>query len=97
MEKRHKVTMLDVYVKEKKHCNVMKYLDVAALSIEITIISLLSSVPNKNVMEIMFIILSSLGASLNLTNLMELIVEKNKWQQKIDELKDQEENQSRSR
>ena len=78
MEKRHKVTMLDVYVKEKKRCNVMKYLDVAALSIEITIISLLSSVPNKNVMEIMFIILNSLGASLNLTNLMELIVDKNK-------------------
>ena len=78
MEKRHKVTMLDVYVKEKKRCNVMKYLDVAALSIEITIISLLSSVPNKNVMEIMFIILSSLGASLNLTNLMELKINGNK-------------------
>ena len=43
------------------------------------------------------ILVTSITISLSTSNLIEAIVEKYNLQQKIDELKDQEENQSRSR
>ena len=97
MEKRHQVTNLEKYEENKKGCNILKYVSVAALAIQITLLSIELSVPAKNVKDIIVIILSSLFMPVSLSNLIDATVEKYYTQQKIDELKDQEENQSRSR
>ena len=97
MKKRHQVTKLEKYEENKKGCNIFKYVSVATLAIQITLLSLELSVPAKNVKDIIVIILSSLFMPVSLSNLIDATVEKYYTQQKIDELKEQEENQSRSR
>ncbi len=95
MEKRHQVTKLEKYEENKKNCNVRQYVSVSSLAIGILVTSL--NLPAESVKDYIISILGSITISLSTSNLIEAIVEKYNLQQKIDELKDQEENQSRSR
>ena len=97
MEKRHKVTNLEKYEKNKKFWNIIQYINVAIFAIQITLLSLELSVPYKNIRDIIALVLTSLFMPLSLSNLIEAIVQKYHIQQKIDEFEYQEENQSRSR
>ena len=97
MEKRHQVTNLEKYEENKKNCNIFKYFDIAILALEVISLSFELSVPVKKIQDLIVIALNSLLLPINSSILIETIVEKNKWQQKIEELKEQEENQSRSR